>query len=534
LSVALEKTFDVLSNSRNDAVGPVLIAALESDDRAIFDGAIKSIVARRGKSAHMAVLGLWHELEPYQREFVIEGRGRLSGVLRDAALSDDTQLFENACELVEQFSEFDLVPTLVTLAENQKSKHATAATKLVLHLVDRLSEMVNGPRDYSDRRDPESIRRFVLESLERSVERFQRHERAELIEAFVVLGGPSCGLLRSILEAPHHPCYTTVVETLSSSKSSGVIELLLSFLRTDSTSLNMLNIISSRSDEVFVGSLLASTEDKAFLRIRKNIGRIRGFSWLTATEKVTARFDEQDQARCVKLATASGMKQDDQLEILKNFLRQGEPTARLAACEALASITGDHANRLILNATHDQDPMVQASAIKQLRDRHVPGAMTILLKEIDSPHEAVREATREALAEFTFKNFLAGFEALQEEARHSTGKLVYKVDPKTISGLAEELESESRKHRMRAIEMTEVMDLIPTMSQHLVAMLSDDDDHLVRAAAADALQFSPTAEVQEALHHALNDRSGAVQNAARTSLAAIEEAAALPTDGQRA
>ncbi|NOY43493.1 MAG: HEAT repeat domain-containing protein [Planctomycetes bacterium] len=532
MAAALEKTYEVLIGSRNESAGPVLMAALESDDSVVFEGALKAIVARRSKAGHLAVLERWHQLSPDQRKLVHEGRGRLSGAIRDSVLSDDTQLFENACELVREFSEFDLVPTLVTLAENQKSNHAQAATELVLQQVDRLSEMVRGPRDYSDRRDPESIRRYVLESLERSVERFRSHKRPELIEAFVVLGGPSCGLLRDILEDTRHACYKTVTNTLETSESAGVIDLLLSFLKTNGTSLNVLNIISRRADKPFVTQLLECTEDDVFSKITKNLGRMRSLAWLTPEESVAARFDEQDQARCVKLAVALGTKQGDLIELLKIFLELGEPASRLAVCEALISIPGDQANRMVLDSIRDNDPLVQASATRQLRDRHVPGAMAILLKQLDSTHGAVQKSAREALSEFSFKNFLISFDSLPEDARQSTGRLVCKVDPETVPGLASEMESKSRKCRMRAIEMIEVMGLISAMSKNLVELL-DDEDHLVRVASADALQFSPTAEVQEALQHALTDRSGAVQNAARASLASIEEQlTGLPTGGQ--
>ncbi len=528
LTIALKKSLEVLAESRNDSAGPVLLVALASDDVAVYEGAIKALVTRRSKAGHLAVLKRWHLFTPRQRELVHEGRGRLSGAIRDAVLSDDTQLFENACELAEQFSEFDLVPTLVTLAENQKNPHAEAATELVLRQVDRLSEMVLSPRDYSDRRDPESIRRYVLESLERSVERFRRHQRTALIEAFVVLGGPSCGLMRTILEDPHHPCFQSVVHTLATSESTGVVELLISFLKTKGTSLSVLNIIRRRTDELLISRLLESTEDEVLPKITKNLSRIQSFEWLKPNEPFTEHFDEQGQARCIKLIGASGMKQDDLLELLKKFLDQGEPAARLAACKSLQSIPGDLANRLVLNSIQDNDPLVQAVATQQLRDRHIPGAMAILLKQLDSPHKVVLEATREALSEFSFSNFLASYETLTEETQKSTGLLVCKVDPDTITGLTAEMESQSRQRRMRAIEMVEVMELTSSVSENLVELL-EDTDHMVRAAAADALQFCPTAEVQEALRHAMTDRSGAVQSAARASLEIIEQTLNTPT-----
>jgi len=522
LSTGLATTLEVLASSRNDACNPLLLATLESSEPAVYDGALKAIIARRSKAGHLAVLQRWHQLSPQQREYLQEGRGRMSGALRDAVLSADDQLFNNACELVEHFDEFDLTSTLVTLAENQKNKHAEAATKLVLRLVGQLSELVHGPRDPQDRRDSAWLSRFVLESLERSVERFRTHKRTELIEAFVVLGGPSSGVLRQILEEPHHPCYLAVINTLTNSSSTGVMEFLLGALKSDHASLNILNVISKRNDIEFVSRLLDFANHEMSAKTVRNLGRIRSFVWLKPGSQGYDSFDEQDQARCIKLVAASGIKADEFLDLLENILKQGAPVARWTACEALASIPGDRGNHIVLNAINDAEPKVQAAAIRQIRDRHVTGAMAILLQQINSPHDLVHEATCEALSEFSFANYLAGFESLHEDARRTTGALVKKVDPETVSGITAEMEAKSRKRRLRAIEMADVMELAPSLTEELLLLL-DDEDHLIRAAVADVLQFCPTEKVQQALRQATSDRSGAVQNAAKSSLEAFDK-----------
>ena len=529
MTTGLATTFESLIASRNDAATHALLAALESTDAMAYDGVLKSLIARRSKAGHLAVLQRWHNLSALQREFLQEGRGRMSGAMRDAVLTDDPQLFANACELVEQFSEFDLVPTLVTLAENQKSKHAQIATELVLRLVDRLSEMVHGPRDYNDRRDPESLRRFVLESLERSVERFRTHKRPELIEAFVVLGGPSCGALREILEDPRHVCYLTVIDALTHSTSPGVIQFLLQSLQCEFASLNILNVISKRSDPKFVSMLFDFVSQEISAKTAKNLGRIHSFNWLKQGNEGYTRFDEQDQARCIQLVSISGVKPDEFMDLLEDILKRGSVAGRMAACDALATLPGDRGNHLVLDSISDTDPQVQALATGQLRDRHVPGAMAILLKQIDSDHDVVRQATRESLSEFSFANFLAGYDALQDAARQSTGALVQKVDLETVPGLTKEMESPARTRRMRAIEMTDLMGLVPQLAEPITLLL-EDKDHLVRASAADALQFCPTDEVREALLHATTDPSGAVQNAAKGSLAILAEPANLGGD----
>jgi HEAT repeat protein len=73
---------------------------------------------------------------------------------------------------------------------------------------------------------------------------------------------------------------------------------------------------------------------------------------------------------------------------------------------------------------------------------------------------------------------------------------------------------------LRAIEMVAAMGLLPQLADALIERLQDED-HLVRVAAADALQHCTADDVRNALLAAIDDRSIAVQTAARNSLRAL-------------
>lgn len=522
MTPGLEKTFQILGNSRNEAATDVLIATLESPVSHIRQAALKALIARRSSRGHAVVIGKWHQLSSEEREYLQQGRGRMTGGLRKAILSGDDQLFINACEVIEQFDEFDLLPTLIPLAEDRKHSHAKPATKLILRQVGRLSEIIYGERDSSQFRNPETIRRFLLESLERSLERFRNHQRTELVEAFVVLGSSSNDTLNHILDDPHHPCYLSLVETMRQSLSVGVINLLVSLLHTENPPPSALNVISHRSDPQFFHKLL-ELADQLGPEVKKNLAKLKSLD-LLAKQPQLLQLDGEDQARCVKLISALGADSQAKLGLLELILKHGHAQGRLAAVEALQSISGERANKLVQVALEDEDPQVQAAAALQLRDRHVSGAMTLLLKCLDSPHQEVREAGRRSLSEFSFENLISRIGTLDDETLKSTAALVKRVDTDATEKLRAHLKHDSRKFRLRGIEIADLMSLIHEVHDTLVELL-DDDDHLVRASAAEALHNCPTAEVQEALRYALTDKSRSVQLAAQSSLEAMD---ALP------
>jgi HEAT repeat protein len=64
------------------------------------------------------------------------------------------------------------------------------------------------------------------------------------------------------------------------------------------------------------------------------------------------------------------------------------------------------------------------------------------------------------------------------------------------------------------------MEVMPQLADALIERL-EDEDHLVRAAAAEALQYCSASDVRNALLAAVGDKSVAVQNAAKNSLKAL-------------
>jgi len=523
VTASFQRTIEVLIKTRNEAVTPLCIDALESSEDSIFIGALQALVGRRNKGGHLAVLKRWHRLTSQQRSLVMEGRGRMSAALRDAVLSKDTQLFENASEIVEFFQEFDLIPTLITLAENHSHAHASQATALVHKMVERLSELLLEGKQEALHRDPEILRQHLLDSLERSVERFRYHKQTELLEAFLILCGPSSLLLLNILDDPHHPCFNPVLQILTSNTTPAVMELLLQLLIAEAVPLTVLNIVSSRTDHSFVRRLLAFCNQTKSSQLEKNLKRIRKLSWLKSLNEFLDNFNEEEQQWCVQFLKLVNLKQDTLINALEVLLHHASPAGRLAACRALSTIGGDRTNKLVLEALQDELPEVRAAATRQLRERHIPGTIPMLLNMLDSPHSVIREAAREALAEFSLENYLMNYDTLPDDTRLNSGMLVLKVDSDFLPKLIDELLAPTIKRRLRAIEIAQLLNLVPEISPQLLELLGDSE-HLVRAAAADALQHCPTLEVVQALELICNDRSAAVQHAAHNSLAAMGQA----------
>ena len=94
------------------------------------------------------------------------------------------------------------------------------------------------------------------------------------------------------------------------------------------------------------------------------------------------------------------------------------------SCTALARFRNHQADALVRAALDDPDAGVQAAAVRQLRQRGFPDALSLLVSLLESRSIEVRDAARTSLAEFNFIRYRAMFDLLDEKALKSTGVLV--------------------------------------------------------------------------------------------------------------
>jgi hypothetical protein len=517
VSEGLATTFGLLATTDNEAAVGVLIAALDSSRTTIQEGALAALLSRRSTAGHREIFRRFPTLSPRWQEVIRQYPGRMVPTLRVAVLGADVQSCRNACQAAVAFREYDLIPALLSVLEDHDRPNADLAAGTLMDLVGGLYEELAGSAELARHRDPQLMRQRVVEALEDAVERFGRHKRREVIEAFLTLAARDNAILRHILENPYHVSFLVAVEVLSRSHHAGVLRLLLSFLDDPQAPSAALSVLANRTDLGFVRCLLRKIGRAPAAAVTENLKRIESIAWLRSGGALLEQLDEAAQHGTVRLAMRSGIARSQAFSTIESLLLRGKPAGRREAARALAEFNGAAANALALRALDDPDPQVQASIVVQLRARGIPGLLSRLVKLVDSRHLVVRNAARQSLTEFTFQRFVGVFDTLDEEVRHSTGLLVKKVDPQAIPRLREELESPLRRRRLRGLAMAEAMEAVEPLEATIVALL-ENEDHVVRAAAATALAGGITPVSREALERALGDRSEAVQEAARSAL----------------
>lgn len=519
LTSGLAITFGVLRQADSPSALRLLLAALDHGDGAVQREALAALLLRRPPQSQREILLRWERLSHAWPEVLSEHRDHMNRALRDAILGDDPEMCAVACRASVTLEQYDLVPVLLNVVQDAGHPCLQLAATAILGLADRLyEELATPPRERARRRDPQLLRRRLVHSLEVGVRRYSKHLRRDVVEAFLVLVGRENVILKQILQDPHDASFLVVVDVLAKSPRPGVIWLLLSYLDDPQIPSAALALVANRGDETFLRMLMRKIGREPSSLMKQNLKRLRKIGWLRAPESLLDILDDEGQHGLVRLVMCSGIARDKAYSLVEWVLLHGQPSGRLAAAEALSDFAGAEANALALTALGDPNPLVQASIVSQIRDRGIPGILPRLVTLLDSPHTVVRQATRKSLSEFTFKRYLNAFDALEEDVKRSTGLLVKKVDAQTVPLVQAELHSQVRSRRLRGLAIAEAIEAVADL-EPAVLDLMHDEDHLIRQAAATALSVCHSQASRQALEVALEDRSLAVQEAARASLA---------------
>ncbi len=512
----IEVTFRTLAHTPNESAVPVLIAGIGSTQRHIQELALRALLERRSPEGHREIIQRWDTFSEHFREIVCERSGRIGAALRSAIVAEDNRLAANGCAVAVAVKEFDLIPVLLAVAEPVDHPHGHQAAQTLLELAELLHEELALPRDYRERRDPQLMRKHIVGSLETALSRAELHRRGEIVEAFLLLANSDNSTLRQVLDDLGHPAHGLMCEALRTSPRAGVMRIILKYLEKPSAPVAVLQIVAQRRDIPFLRRLAKHLGPDVSEPVQRNLRRIDRIAWSEEPSLLLA-LNDAEQMAAMRITNATGADRAHVFQTVQLLLRQGNVGGRRAAAEALAQFEGVEANESALAALNDEDALVQANTVKQLRDRAIPGAMAKLVTFIDSPSPEIRQAAQQALQEFSYARYNQAFDTLDEQVRRSTGTLVRKVDPSTIPHLKEELSSTSRIRRQRGLQMAVAMGAAAELEQELLEILGDDDQFL-RAEAATALGGVPSERVQQALREALADPSPNVQEAADAAL----------------
>ncbi len=522
MPIGLTATFQYLAKTDNRVADEVLLAALDSPHQPIRDAALKAVLDRRSPPGHREIFRRLPTMDDRSRSIIGERPKRLVRVVSEAFQNGDPRQCAEACDAIVSFRLYEALPVLIGTLAGEEDLRRQTVVRTILDLTELFYGELCNPEQQSRRRDQDTARKRIISALEEGAGKFTKHGSVEVVEAFLLVSKQQNIVLRRMLQQTQESCHGAIVDALANSCRGGVLRLLLSFLEDPQMPQVVRGILASRTDAKYMENLLAVAGTDASKNVTETLSRFDGFDWAKPAHPVLAGMSDRQQADAVALLMATSMPRDALRELIGYLLLEGKPGGRRAAARVLHAFSGPEADLLVIKALKDEDPRVRAHVLKELRPRNIPQAMSLLIRMVDTPHEEIREALREALPEFNFRHFMTNFDRLPDDMLVTAGHMVRKIDSTVPFDLRLEMECLSPVRRRRAAMAVGAMGLVRELESSIIQLLSDDD-HMVRIAAAKTLADSDSMPSWEALRDALLDRSVIVQEAAEQSLMRIAQ-----------
>lgn len=532
--IGYARTLRVLRFTRNPAAVDLLFLAAESEEAAIRTGAAAVLSTRRDPGAQRRLVEKFSELAPDAQQVLsqVPVRSPLRLVLPKIFAEEEGTLCKRAALVAVTCHDFQSLGVMVELAARSEHPYAVVLATAALQLAKRLhaasEEFAAGKKTPFG--DPAFVRRGAVQCLAQALEKFPRHRRLELVEAFLLLAPHDHETLLAAVRSENHPGHEALLTVLRSSPSEGAFGVLVALLHDRAAPLGVLQTLAERIDRPFLNYLCAHVTDPLPLRVSENCQRLKFFRWTSSGDSaVLLALDGPRQAAALRLGIAAGLEPKQLTRLCRALLADGQPEGRRAACKALEQLPDPLAIPLLKELLSDADAVVLATAAAQLRKHDYPDALPVLVELLSHSAEEVRSASQKSLYELRFAGFRAAYPQLSPRAREVAGALVAKADPHALEALQAELTAPGVNRRMRALEYAEVMGVERQLASALVERLQDHDAG-VRAEAVRLLGGLEDASVLPAVATLTADPHATVRAAAEKSVAelkSLDVAAAL-------
>ena len=524
---SIDLTLRVIARSKNQAAAGVLESAFLSSNELVRKQAGKILVSRRSGQGFETIIRNFDPTDSGLVELVNSNRDRLMPGLHSAILDKDIALARQAFRLAYTQNFFEVLPTLASfcLGPGSQEKGALSFQADFLKFLHKFASAL----EKNDPNGHQLLYNTVLHDFSKILVhkikeyRFTRHELTLTVylRLYPFLSESSTDRdLDLQLRLPNSPVYVATYRRLLKGSEPYLFQLVLRCLDHLNPPPIVPQVIAERADAPFLETLFKSIKKPLSLELKMNLAKLPPLAWIGHIDSFLEEIDTDAQCGLVLFLQHLNLKDEELETCLLRIFERGRGEGRLAALSALATFSGAIVDRLVWDASADDDPKVQAEALSQLNSREMPGATSRIMQFVESPHEEVRNTIQKLLPNFRFSRFMQTFDQLDDEHRRRMFNVVRNLDKQTLDELTKMLSTDEPLFRAKALLCIDYcLDIVPLIEDVLCDVLAHDDMPKLRCKAAEQLAAGRRDSSRMALVHALHrDTNADVRTAAKTSL----------------
>jgi len=453
----------------------------------------------------------------------IVARERLAKIT-DAALRDSSGKYrQTAADIAMKYNLYEMLPTVVLYVEAKDKQLAELMRKVLLHLAEAFySDIMNAPPE--ERRNFDRKREWFVSQLEAPVKRYSLNNIGEAIQSLLIITKKEFDLMQLVMMDHRSAAAQKVRELLQTGEHRSYFRILLNYVDDPDSPGMMDEIISDRSDALFVRKLLEYVGRDPSPEFRTALRRFQHFAWFTADNPELPGLVAGLEPNAIQLLQSVSFPKERVIPLYRFFLERESVESRQVAAESVRWMVGEDVNRMLLDFVDNSDPQTTATLFRLLKSREAAGIEKILPQLIARQDAIIRQAIYEMMPELHVESFASRVSQMTPMTAQKIGGYVRAVDPNTYKVIDDDIRSPIPIRRAAACKVAMVTGYAKDFLYRIIEIAEGDDELPVRLSAISALSKILVKQSLETLQRLMNDRTMDVRDAA--SMAVKDWAAA--------
>ncbi|MDR2761992.1 MAG: HEAT repeat domain-containing protein [Planctomycetaceae bacterium] len=515
MSEFVERTIKFLGKSPNPTSIEVLIPLLNHSDDRIRHLTFDAIYYKKDVRLYIKLFEHFVANEPLWTRVTGE---RLTRVTDAALRSGDAKLREIAAGIVLRYKLYESLPFVVNGLDSSDENLASLTRKMLIQLSEYFyNDLAKCPSDL-ERRNLDRRRDWFVQQLDTPIKRYAVNKIDEVIMSLLIVTKKDYDPLKMVVGDHRSVACQRASELLLSGTHGSYIRLLLSFFGDLDSPAVIDEIISRRSDKLFVQKMLEIVGVNPTDIMKDSLKRFKNFDWFDESNPQLPDLIHGFEPQSIQLVQYSGMPKDKKLRLYRFFMKNSSSDAKRATVDAMKKIIGDEVNALLLESIHDPDAETCAKIFRLLKSRDVREVDQHFAKLVERPEEEIRKAIYDMIPEIHIEAFEARILQMSVETARALGRYVRIVDPFTLKVISDDIFSPIAIRRLTACMAAAATGYAEKFQERLIEIAMHDDDNNTRVAAIHALSAVMTKDAVHLIKSMLNEHSISIRDAASIAL----------------
>ena len=507
-----EKTIKFIGKSENPAAIEILQQLLSHHDMDFRKLAFNALYLKRSPEAYVLLFKQFMKDEEYWGSTAAVPSERLAKIA-DAALREPSKQYRTpAAEATMKYKLYEVLPTVILFTESTDKEFAMLMRKVLLSLAESFYEdIMNAPPD--ERRNFDRKREWFVSQLDAPIKRYSVSGIDEAIQSLLIITKKDFELMQLVAGDSRSAMAKKMGEYLRTGTHRSYLRVLLNYVDDDDSPGTMDEIISERSDALFVRKLLEYVGRDPNPEFRSALKRFQNFAWFYAENPELPALVNELETNAVQLLQSASLPKDRVIPLYRFFLGRESVESRRAAAESVRWLVGEEINRLLLEFVDNSDPQTAAILFRLLKSREVQGIEDALPRLIERPDPIIRQAIYDMMPDLHVETFASRIGQMTPMTARTMGRYVRFIDPNTYKVIDDDIKSPIPIRRSSACKVAMVTGYGKEFLPTIIEIAEQDSETSVRLAAISALSTILVKEALETLKNLQGDRITDIRDA---------------------